>query len=140
MIALECARFCILPRCALCQCLFLLQDYFSFYIGQLCATIALMICPEAIVLGGGVMQRKSLFPKIRKVCQEQLNGYLSFKKITEGLLFVCSHATCFHNVPACTTNRIFAGTHMRLHVNFKKLHTMCVFLPCDILKIPQSRM
>lgn len=40
-----------------------------------------MMCPEVIVIGGGVLKRKSLFPKIRKACLESLNGYIGLKGI-----------------------------------------------------------
>ncbi len=42
-----------------------LWDYTAFYIAQLCATLTLIASPERIVLGGGVMNRLSLYPQIR---------------------------------------------------------------------------
>jgi len=58
-------------------------DAASYYLGHLCATLTLILSPEVIVLSGGVLQRASLFPKIRKVCMTQLNGYIQMPKITE---------------------------------------------------------
>eukprot|EP01098_Paradermamoeba_levis_P014526 TRINITY_DN6971_c0_g1_i1.p1 TRINITY_DN6971_c0_g1~~TRINITY_DN6971_c0_g1_i1.p1 ORF type:complete len:304 (-),score=77.32 TRINITY_DN6971_c0_g1_i1:18-929(-) len=58
-------------------------EFFSFYVAQLCSILALICSPNEIVLGGGLMQRQSLFPKIRKITRELLNGYLQSKLITE---------------------------------------------------------
>lgn len=46
------------------------------YLGQLAATIALMLSCERIVFGGGVMSSGGLFPFIRQTAARQLNGYL----------------------------------------------------------------
>jgi len=48
----------------------------------MCANIVLMASPEKIVLSGGVMLRKTLFPKIRKAMQAQLNGYIQMPQLT----------------------------------------------------------
>ena len=40
-----------------------------------------VLSPERIVLGGGVMQREELFPKIRVRVSELLNGYLESPEI-----------------------------------------------------------
>ncbi len=45
--------------------------------------IILMISPEKIILGGGVMKQSHLFPIIRKKVQERLNGYISCPEILE---------------------------------------------------------
>jgi fructokinase len=46
------------------------------YLGQLAATIALMLSCERIVFGGGVMRSGRLLPFIRQAAARQLNGYL----------------------------------------------------------------
>jgi len=46
------------------------------YLGQLAATLALMLSCERIVFGGGVMSDGRLFPFIRGAAARQLNGYL----------------------------------------------------------------
>ncbi len=46
------------------------------YLGQLAATIALMLSSERIVLGGGVMSNVALLPHIRRSTQDMLNAYL----------------------------------------------------------------
>ena len=40
-------------------------DICAYQLAHLCANLVLMVSPERIVLGGGVMNRTSLFPKIR---------------------------------------------------------------------------
>ena len=39
------------------------------------------LSPEQIILGGGVMQRAELFPKIRNRVAELLNGYVELPEI-----------------------------------------------------------
>lgn len=46
------------------------------YLGQLAAAIALMLCSERIVFGGGVMSSGRLLPYIRQAAERQLEGYL----------------------------------------------------------------
>ena len=46
------------------------------YLGQLAAAIALMMSPQRIVFGGGVMTGGALLPQIRSVVREQLHAYL----------------------------------------------------------------
>ena len=45
------------------------------YLGQLCATLILMLAPQRIVLGGGVMKRSFLYPMVRARTAHWLNGY-----------------------------------------------------------------
>lgn len=42
----------------------------------------LIASPERIVLGGGVLNRKILYSKIRKCVQKLLNGYIQVDAIT----------------------------------------------------------
>lgn len=51
-------------------------DYFSHYLAQLCASLILISSPEIIVIGGGVLNRLSLFDKIRSETIGLLNGYI----------------------------------------------------------------
>lgn len=53
------------------------------YLAQMCANATLMFSPEIIVLGGGVMQRSFLFPKIRSKTLSLLGGYVGSEKLTE---------------------------------------------------------
>jgi fructokinase len=46
------------------------------YLGQLAASIALMVSPERVILGGGVMSSGHLLPHIHNTARELLNGYI----------------------------------------------------------------
>lgn len=56
-------------------------DMEAFYLAQGVRTIMLMLSPERIVLGGGVMKNRSLFPMIRERVIEMLHGYLNHESI-----------------------------------------------------------
>jgi fructokinase len=43
----------------------------------------LTLSPKRIILGGGVMQREFLFPKVRRRVRELLNSYVSSKIVLE---------------------------------------------------------
>jgi fructokinase len=47
----------------------------GFYLGQLAAAALLMLSPERIVFGGGVMNHAALLPEIRGAAATLLNGY-----------------------------------------------------------------
>lgn len=51
-------------------------DLEADYLAQMCVNAIVMISPEKIILGGGVMQQKHLFPRIHKRVQALLNGYV----------------------------------------------------------------
>jgi len=51
-------------------------DINAFYLAQACVTLALSFRPQAIILGGGVMQSSHLFPKIRQHYSDFMNNYL----------------------------------------------------------------
>ncbi len=53
----------------------------SAYIAQSLSTYILTLSPQIIILGGGVMHQKQLFPLIRKKVVEQLNGYINTDEI-----------------------------------------------------------
>jgi fructokinase len=48
----------------------------AFYLAQLCLNVTLMISPEVIVIGGGVMNRKLLYDLVRKEFIGMLAGYI----------------------------------------------------------------
>lgn len=54
----------------------------AHYLGALCANIVLLASPERIIISGGVMQRASLFPKVRREMQRHLNGYIQDDALT----------------------------------------------------------
>jgi fructokinase len=48
----------------------------AHYIAGMCATLVMVASPQRIVLGGGVLQRKTLVAKIRESLRAQLGGYV----------------------------------------------------------------
>ena len=59
----------------------------GYYLGILCANIVMISSPEVIILGGGVLQRKSIYPHLLNSFTQTLNGYLSHPKI-ESIFFL----------------------------------------------------
>jgi fructokinase len=57
------------------------------YLGQLAATIALLLAPDCIVFGGGVMSGGGLLPQVRRSAQRQLGGYLLHPRLREQLQY-----------------------------------------------------
>lgn len=60
-------------------------DLEAHYLAQGLINYILIISPKKIILGGGVMKQKQLFPLIRKKVVERLNGYVSHKNILEDI-------------------------------------------------------
>lgn len=58
-------------------------DFIAGYIAQALMNYILILSPTKIVLGGGVMDRSFLFPKIRKNVQELLNGYVLTDELSD---------------------------------------------------------
>ncbi len=58
-------------------------DIEAFYLAQALMSYVLTISPECIILGGGVMHQRQLFPKIRRFLKEFLNGYVASPAILE---------------------------------------------------------
>ena len=56
-------------------------DLEAWYIAQALATYITVLSPEKIVLGGGVMHQKQLFPLIHRYVQERLNNYVQKDEI-----------------------------------------------------------
>ena len=55
------------------------------YLAQMCVNMICAFSPEKIILGGGVMQQKHLFPLIRRKTLSLLNGYVQAKEILEDI-------------------------------------------------------
>lgn len=55
----------------------------AHYIALALVNTALMLAPERIILGGGVMAQKQLFPLVRAEFLKKLNGYLQIPSILE---------------------------------------------------------
>lgn len=56
-------------------------DLEASYLAQMCMNAICAFSPEKIILGGGVMQQKHLFPKIRQKTLALLNGYIRTETI-----------------------------------------------------------
>ena len=52
------------------------REVLSSYLGAFCCQIALMLGPDRIVIGGGVMEDRSLYPRINHALRQALNGYV----------------------------------------------------------------
>ncbi|MBB3113962.1 fructokinase [Paenibacillus phyllosphaerae] len=57
----------------------------AFYIAQALSSAILMLSPQKIILGGGVMQQPQLFPLIRAGVQKNLNGYVNAAEIVKNI-------------------------------------------------------
>jgi len=55
----------------------------AWYLAQMCMNAICTLSPEKIILGGGVMQQKHLFPLIHRKTLELLNGYVQHEAILE---------------------------------------------------------
>lgn len=55
------------------------------YIASALMNYIVTLSPKKIILGGGVMQRDFLFPKVRRRVHELLNGYVSSKIVLENI-------------------------------------------------------
>lgn len=53
----------------------------AYYLAQALVNYILILSPEKIILGGGVMKQKQLFPLITRNVQEMLNGYVVKEEI-----------------------------------------------------------
>jgi fructokinase len=55
------------------------------YLGLACANFVVTLCPQRIILGGGVMQQAHLFPLVRREVQTLLNGYVRVPEILDDI-------------------------------------------------------
>lgn len=55
----------------------------AYYIGQALCNYIMLLSPERIVLGGGVMHQSQLFPLIRTEVEKQLGGYIKNQGTTD---------------------------------------------------------
>lgn len=60
-------------------------DLEADYLAQMCMNAICAFSPQKIILGGGVMQQKHLFPGIRRKTLELLNGYVQAREILEDM-------------------------------------------------------
>ena len=57
----------------------------AYYLSQALVNYILILSPQKIIMGGGVMKQSHLFPLIRKTVRETLNGYVHKKEILEDI-------------------------------------------------------
>ena len=76
-------------------------DVFANYLAQTCVAQILMLSPEKIVLGGGVMHQEHVFPKIRREVLKLLNGYVQAPAITERIDFYITPPVLGDRAGAC---------------------------------------
>lgn len=55
----------------------------SYYIAQAITDYIMILSPQKIILGGGVMHQSQLFPLIRKKVKEMVNGYISSRELDD---------------------------------------------------------
>lgn len=53
------------------------------YLGQACATLLLMLSPQRIIIGGGVMEQQQIWPLLHQATQRRLNGYLQHELVEQ---------------------------------------------------------
>jgi len=58
-------------------------DLEADYVAQAVVNTILFVSPQRIILGGGVMEQLHLFPKIRALTLQKLNGYINVDAITQ---------------------------------------------------------
>lgn len=60
-------------------------SFVAYYIAQLALSITFLVSPHFIVISGGVMKRRSLFPKIRSHFKDLNDGYIDRPEISQAL-------------------------------------------------------
>lgn len=55
----------------------------SDYLAQAVTNLIMVVSPQRIILGGGVMHQKQLFPLIRRKVVEQVNGYIRTAELAD---------------------------------------------------------
>ena len=55
----------------------------AYYLGQAVVNYIMLLSPQRIVLGGGVMHQPSLLPLVRREVERQLNGYIRGKGLSD---------------------------------------------------------
>lgn len=55
----------------------------AYYIGQALVDYLMVLSPQKIILGGGVMHQEQLLPLIRREVKEQLAGYIVTKELED---------------------------------------------------------
>ena len=97
-------------------------DLEAYYIAQAMVTSILVLSPQMIILGGGVMHQEQLFPLIRKYTAEQLNDYVKTKELKDLDHYI---------VPASLNDD--QGITPKLFYNEQQINILHIFSSCGIL-------
>lgn len=57
----------------------------AYYLAQALSGVILLLSPKKVILGGGVMHQKQLFPLIRKEVARNINGYVASPAILDDM-------------------------------------------------------
>ncbi|MCM3782783.1 ROK family protein [Neobacillus mesonae] len=57
----------------------------AYYLAQSIAGVILIVSPQKIILGGGVMQQTQLYPLIREAVRQNLNGYVQASELVDNM-------------------------------------------------------
>ncbi|MDF2723784.1 MAG: fructokinase [Paenibacillus sp.] len=60
-------------------------EFEAYYLAQAIVNFTLTLSPQKIVIGGGVMKQRQLFPLVRSKVVELLNGYVAHEQITQDI-------------------------------------------------------
>lgn len=55
----------------------------AYYIGQALVDLILVLSPEKIILGGGVMHQEHMMPLVREEVRKQMAGYIKTKQMDD---------------------------------------------------------
>jgi len=58
----------------------------AFYLAQACLNLLMIAPPEVIILGGGVMHQRQLFPLVRAELLRLVDGYLAYEQLRGDLV------------------------------------------------------
>lgn len=58
-------------------------DLEAYYIAQALVNYILILSPQMVILGGGVMNQEQLFPRIRSYVKKMINGYIKTKEMED---------------------------------------------------------
>ena len=58
-------------------------DLEAYYLAQALTNYILILAPQLIILGGGVMHQEQLFTRIRSYVKDMLNGYIKTKELED---------------------------------------------------------
>ncbi|WP_275983499.1 ROK family protein [Paenibacillus hamazuiensis] len=60
-------------------------EFEAYYLAQAVVNAVLMLCPQKVILGGGVMKQAQLFPAVREQVSRMLNGYVQKPELAGGI-------------------------------------------------------